>query len=164
MGSTLHNLPSTPPVSYCTTHRLAAWAVALGSPPHLRLLVTHIWPLQGAGQSMPVLLFDYHSRLFHAYSLQWITEKWYKNKYCCALNLLFFYRTRVRSLGMLVTHWLTHSLTDWLTHSCLVNLIGVALACEDDNSKLVEIVTVAHVDNQKRVDNILVQIWKVIWS
>ena len=58
MGSTLHNLPSTPPVSYCTTHRLAARAVALGSPPHLRLLVTHIWPLQGAGQSMPVLLFD----------------------------------------------------------------------------------------------------------
>ena len=48
MGSTLHNLPSTPPVSYCTTHRLAARAVALGSPPHLRLLVTYIWPLQGA--------------------------------------------------------------------------------------------------------------------
>ena len=54
-----------------------------------------------------------------------------------------FYRTRVRSLGMLVTHWLTHSLTDWLTHSYLVNLIGEALACEDDNSKIVGIVTVA---------------------
>ena len=50
MGSTLHNLPSTPPVSYCTTHRLAARAVALGSPPHLRLLVTYIWPLQGANR------------------------------------------------------------------------------------------------------------------
>ena len=47
-----------------------------------------------------------------------------------------------------------HSLTD----SCLVNLIDVTLACEDDNSKLVEVVTVAHVDNS------LLQIWKVIWS
>ena len=65
-------------------------------------------------------------------------------------------------------HWeclsLTHSLTDSLTHSCLVNLIDVTLACDDDNSKLVEVVTVAHVDNEKRVDNSLVQIWKVIWS
>ena len=50
-----------------------------------------------------------------------------------------FYRTRVRSLGML----------------------DVTLACEDDNSKLVEVVTVAHVDDEKRVDNSLVQIWKV---
>ena len=38
----------------------------------------------------------------------------------------------------------------------------MALASEDDNSKIVEIVTVAHADNQKHVDNILVQIWKVI--
>ena len=61
-------------------------------------------------------------------------------------------------------HSLTNSLTHSLTHSCLVNLIDVTLACEDDNSKLVEVVTVAHVDNEKRVDNSLVQIWKVIWS
>ena len=44
-------------------------------------------------------------------------------------------------------HWLclsvTHSLTDSLTHCCLVNLIDVTLACEDANSKLVEVVTVA---------------------
>ena len=59
---------------------------------------------------------------------------------------------------------MTHSLTDSLTDCCLVNLIDVTLACEDDNSKLVEVVTVAHVDNEKRVDNSLVQIWKVIWS
>ena len=58
----------------------------------------------------------------------------------------------------------TNSLTDSLTHCPLVDLTDVTLACEDANSKLVEIVTVAHVDNQKRVDNILVQIWKVIWS
>ena len=40
-------------------------------------------------------------------------------------------------------------------------MIDVALASEDDNSKIVEIVTVAHVDNQKHVDNILVQILKL---
>ena len=58
---------------------------------------------------------------------------------------------------MLVTNSLTHS----LTHCCLVNLIDVTLASEDDNSKLVEVVTVAHVDDEKCVDSHLVQIWKV---
>ena len=37
----------------------------------------------------------------------------------------------------------------------------MTLSCEDDNSKLFEAVTVAHVDDEKRVDNSLVQIWKV---
>ena len=37
----------------------------------------------------------------------------------------------------------------------------MTLACEDANSKLVEDVTVAHIDDEKRVDNSLVQIWKV---
>ena len=32
-----------------------------------------------------------------------------------------------------------HFLDNWLTHSCLVNLIDVSLACEDGNSKLVEV-------------------------
>ena len=54
-----------------------------------------------------------------------------------------------------------HSLTNSLTHSFLVNLIDVTLACEDDNSKLVEVVTVALVDDEKSVDNSLVQIWKL---
>ena len=54
-----------------------------------------------------------------------------------------------------------HSLTHSLTNSCLVNLIDVTLACEDANSKLVEVVTVADVDAWKRVDNSLVQIWKL---
>ena len=36
----------------------------------------------------------------------------------------------------------------------------MTLACEDDNSKLVENVTVVDVDDEKRVDNCLVQIWK----
>ena len=35
------------------------------------------------------------------------------------------------------------------------------LACEDDNSKLAEVVYVPHVDDQKRVDNSLLQIWKL---
>ena len=58
-------------------------------------------------------------------------------------------------MGMLVTNSLTHS----LTHSCLVNLIDVTLACEDTNSKLVDIVTVANVDDEDRVGNSLFQIW-----
>ena len=48
-----------------------------------------------------------------------------------------------------------------LTDSCLANLIDVTLAFEDVNSKLVEVVTVAQVDDEIRVDNSLVQIWKV---
>jgi len=37
----------------------------------------------------------------------------------------------------------------------------VILACEDGNSKLVEVVTVVDVDDEKHVDNSLVQIWKL---
>ena len=37
----------------------------------------------------------------------------------------------------------------------------MTLTCEDGNSKLVEVVTVVEVDDEKRVDNSLVQIWKV---
>ena len=37
----------------------------------------------------------------------------------------------------------------------------MTLVCEDGNSKLVEVVTVVDVDDEKRVDNSLVQIWKV---
>ena len=60
-------------------------------------------------------------------------------------------------MAMLVTH----SLTDSLTHCRLVNLIDVTLACEDGNSKLVEVVTVADVDDVDRVENSLLQIWKL---
>ena len=48
-----------------------------------------------------------------------------------------------------------------LTDSCLVDLIDVTLACEDANSKLVEVVTVANVDDENRVGNTLLQIWKL---
>ena len=62
-------------------------------------------------------------------------------------------------------HWECLSVTDSLTDCCLVNLIDVTLACEDGNSKLVEVVTVVEVYDEKCVDNSLVQIWKVnFWS
>ena len=54
---------------------------------------------------------------------------------------------------MLVTHS--------LTNCCLANLIDVTLACEDAYSKLVEVVTVADVDDENRVGNRLLQIWKL---
>ena len=60
-------------------------------------------------------------------------------------------------------HWECLSLTDSLTNCCLVNLIDVALACEDANSKLVEVVTVAHVDAVDHVGNSLLQIWELMF-
>ena len=56
---------------------------------------------------------------------------------------------------------LPHSLTHWLTHSCLVNLIDVSLACEDGNLKLVEVVNVTHVDDEKSADYSLVK-WSLV--
>ena len=64
---------------------------------------------------------------------------------------------------MSVTHSLTHSLTDCR----LVNLIDVTLACEDGNSKLVEVVPVvdvvivADVSDEDLFGNSLLQIWKL---
>ena len=37
----------------------------------------------------------------------------------------------------------------------------MALACEDANSKLVKVVTVANVDDEDRVGNSMLQIWKL---
>ena len=36
----------------------------------------------------------------------------------------------------------------------------MTLACEDANSKLIEVVTVADVDDEDRVGNSMLQIWK----
>ena len=58
----------------------------------------------------------------------------------------------------------SNSLTDSLTDCRLVNLIDVTLACEDGNSKLVEVVTVAEVDDENRVGNSLLQIWKLSYG
>ena len=59
---------------------------------------------------------------------------------------------------------MTHSLTNSLTPSCLVNLIDVTLACEDANSKLVEVVTVADVTDEDHVGNSLLQIWELTFG
>ena len=48
-----------------------------------------------------------------------------------------------------------------LTHSRLISLIDVTLACEDANSKLVEVVSVADVFDEDRVGNSLLQLWKL---
>ena len=53
------------------------------------------------------------------------------------------------------------SATHSLTHSFLVNLIYVTLACEDAYSKLVEVVTVADVDDEKCFEDSFMQIWKL---
>ena len=64
-------------------------------------------------------------------------------------------------------HWqclsVTDSLTNSLTPSCLVNLIDVTLRCEDANSKLVEVVTVADVDAEDHVGNSLL-IWELTFG
>ena len=39
--------------------------------------------------------------------------------------------------------------------------LDVTLACEGASSKLIEVVTVADVDAEKRFDDSLVQIWKL---
>ena len=57
-----------------------------------------------------------------------------------------------------------HCLPLSLTHSCLVNLISVTLACEDANSKLIEVVTVADVDAENHVGNNLLQIWELTFG
>ena len=54
------------------------------------------------------------------------------------------------------------SLTDSLTNSCLENLIDVTLRCEDANSKLVEVVSVADVSDEDRFGISLFQI--EVWS
>ena len=59
---------------------------------------------------------------------------------------------------------MTPSLTHSLPNSPLVNLIDVTLACEDANSKLVEVVTVADVTDEDHVGNSLLQIWELTFG
>ena len=63
-------------------------------------------------------------------------------------------------MAALVTNRLTDSLTLWR----LVYLIDVTLAWKDANSKLVEIVIVADIDDESRVGNSLLQIWKLTFG
>ena len=50
------------------------------------------------------------------------------------------------------------SLTAWLTDSRLEDLIDVTQVCEDVNSKLVDVVTIADFDDEDHVGNSLLQI------
>ena len=68
-------------------------------------------------------------------------------------------RTEEMPLQVFYRNWLPLSETHSFTLSCLVNLIYVTLTCEDNNSKLVVIVTVADAENH--FDDSLVQIWKL---
>ena len=61
-------------------------------------------------------------------------------------------------------HCLPLSQTHSLTNCCLVNLIDVSLACEDANSKLVDVVTIADVDAEDNVGNSLLQIWELTFG
>ena len=56
-------------------------------------------------------------------------------------------------------HWEPLSVTN--SDSRLLYLIDVTLACEDANSKLVEVVTVADVDDEGHVGKSLLQIWEL---
>ena len=51
--------------------------------------------------------------------------------------------------------------TNSMTPQRLVDLIDVTLAHEDANSKPVEVVTIADVNAEKRIDDNLMQIWKL---
>ena len=66
-------------------------------------------------------------------------------------------------VGSESNYWLPLSLTDSVRHSDsrLVDLIDVTLACEDADSKLVDVVTVADVDDVDHVGDSLLQNWKL---
>ena len=79
------------------------------------------------------------------------------------MHFYFGYQNFYQSLfiGLEPDHCLPFSVTNQLTPSCLVDLIDGILACEDANSNLFDIVTVAADDAEKRVYDNLVQIWKL---
>ena len=115
-----------------------------------------IWFLQEAFLFFFFSFFIIITHLCHCGSSINIPMMW-GWKYVLIIIINYFYRTRVRSLGMLVSNSLTNS----LTNCSLVNLIDVALACEDANSKLVEVVTVAHVDAE---DQFVTDFGADVWS
>ena len=61
------------------------------------------------------------------------------SKYSSHPSLMSTKHHLVLIIGPESDHWECLSVTNWLTNCCLVNLIDVALACEDANSKLVRL-------------------------
>ena len=78
---------------------------------------------------------------------------------------LYKYWIMLSSIGPESDHQLYLSLTHSLTDSeHLVNLIDATLACEDSNSKLVEIVAVVEVDNEDCGQEFLTDFEAQEWS
>ena len=64
-------------------------------------------------------------------------------------------------IGPKFDRWQPSSVTNWLTPWPLVDLIDVTLACEDANSKLVEVFAVADIDAADHVGNTFLQTWEL---
>ena len=84
------------------------------------------------------------------------------SKYSSHPSLMSTKHHLVLIIGPESDHWECLSVTDSLTNCRLVNLIDVTLACEDAYLKLVEVVTVADVDDEDRVGNSLLE--AEVWS
>ena len=81
---------------------------------------------------------------------------------CCISHFLLHLLSDPSPIIGYACYSLTHSLLFSKLDACVlywtrVNLIDVTLACEDANSKLVEVVTVADVDSEDHVGNSLLQ-------
>ena len=81
---------------------------------------------------------------------------------CCAKCQYFLYYPLLSDPSPIIGY-ACHSLTHSLPNSCLVNLMDLTLACEDANSKLVEVVTVADVDAEDHFGNSLL-IWELTFG
>ena len=109
--------------------------------PHLLSAAPNSWHFCMLLEPRTKMLFSQETRMAQAVrviGLNRLNPSWEDSTLC--VDKVF--------IGPESDHWECLSLTHWLTHSCLVNLIDVTLACEDGNSKLVEVVTVVDVDDE----------------
>ena len=74
-------------------------------------------------------------------------------------NIFFLFKELFLSDLSPIIGYACHSLTNSLTHCCLVNLTDVSLACEDANSKLVEVVIVTDVHSDSFVQLFAADVW-----
>ena len=107
-----------------------------------------LWEPWAVGQRLHPRLLVLFSQLFplHPTSRQ---SPWPRGGQLFLCTGIFIGPESDHCLPLSVTNWLTDS----LTYSCLVNLIDVTLACEDANSKLVDVVNV--VDEDRVGNNLL---------
>ena len=106
-------------------------------------------------------ILDWTNFVFFLFTLDRCSQRFHQ---IVRKNLFFFYIF----IGPESGHWqclsVTDSLTNSLTPSCLVNLIDVTLTCEDANSKLVKVVTIADVDAEDHVGSSLFHIWELTFG